>query len=236
MKGVILAGGDGTRISGHHNKPSKVLIEVDGVPLICSNMERIAPFVTEFIVVVGKARDAIVKAVGNIFQGIPVTFVTQEVRDGPLGALRCAMNILEDDDIILVLGDEYLIGDMIPKAVEIFNRRYPVALLGVIPDSSESDIAQTYSVKYRDFGKVVEVVEKPTEFPNKDRGTGYYFLSKAILDYIQFVEPRPNGQYELADLFNFWISSQGSDGIRTTRIAERAYNINTVETLNELIH
>lgn len=237
MKGIILAGGNGTRIRDFHDKASKVLIEIDGETLIESNLKRIEPYVDSFIIVVGKARDEIIRTVGHVYRGKPIEYAMQEVQDGPLGALRCALPLLEDDDAIMALGDEYLVGDRLRSCVEVFNRRYPDILLGIIPDSEECDIAQTYSVGYmgdrESCGfRVGETIEKPTEFPNGDRGTGYCILSAETLRLVSEIRARDNGQYELADLFNEAIRRRMK--VVARRIADRAYNINTRETLEEL--
>ena len=232
MIGVVLAAGNGTRIAGYHHCASKVLITIEGKTLIESNMARIAPYVDSFIVVVGRAADAIISTLGHVFRGKPIHFVNQPVRDGPLGALKCALGDLDDEDIILVLGDEFLVGDRIRSCLEIFNRRYPASLLGVIPDSNEEDIAQTYSVEYNGDREVTRITEKPSEFPNRVRGTGYYFISAKVLRMADDVQPRLNGQYELADLFNHAIDC--GEKIITRKVAEKAYNVNTVEILREL--
>ena len=178
---------------------------------------------------------------GYVYDGKPITYVEQTVRDGPLGALRCAYDLIKDDDCVIVLADEFIIGDKIRQTYEIFNRRYPDAILGVIPDSKNEDIAQTYSVEYfaHNYGNphigdcVKKLVEKPTEFPNSIRGTGYYFLSEYSVRWIPWVKPRDNGQYEITDLFSYIIQSGGT--VITRTIAEKAYNINSIEVLNELI-
>jgi dTDP-glucose pyrophosphorylase len=241
MKGVVLAAGDGKRISGYHDFASKVLIEIDGQPLIMLNMERISPYVDSFVVVVGKAKKEIVSKVGYVYDDKPVYYVEQEVRDGPLGALRCAYDLIKNDDCIIVLADEYIIGDRIRQTVEIFNRRYPDAILGVIPDSKKEDIAQTYSIEYLsdNYGNphkgdcVKRLVEKPKTFPNSIRGTGYYFVSEYVIRKIPHVKARKNGQYEITDLFSYVLKGGGT--IITRTIAEKAYNINSIEVLNELI-
>lgn len=236
MKGIILAGGNGTRISQYHDKPSKVLLEIDGKPLIISNMERISAYVDSFIVVVGKAGKEIKEVVGNVFDGKTVLYAEQTQQKGPLDALNTAIPYLDDDDVILVLGDEFLIGDNIKQCVEAFNRRYPDAILGIIPDSKDDEIRQTYSILYKGDNRVAHIEEKPKDIDfNHDRGTGYYFLSTKILSEAKYIPPRSNGQYELADLFNHFIAKHKDADIRTKRIADRAYNINTIDVLRELI-
>lgn len=234
MKGIILAGGDGRRIRDFHDKASKVLIEIDGETLIESNLKRIEPYVDSFVIVVGKEKDDIIRAVGHVYRGKPIDYAVQEVQDGPLGALRCALAFLEDDDAIMALGDEYLVGDRLSSCVEVFDRRYPDLILGIIPDSEQGDIAQTYSVRYEDeeARMVAETVEKPREFPNRDRGTGYCIMSSRVLRLVGNVPPRDNGQYELADFFNDAVIR--GYRVYARRIAERAYNINTREVLEEL--
>lgn len=235
MIGVILAGGDGKRIRDFHDKASKVLIEIDGETLIGSNLKRMAPFVDSFVVVVGKASNDIIRALGHVYKGKPIEYAFQAVQDGPLGALRCALSLMDDEDVIMALGDEFLVGDRLRSCVEVFNRRYPDLILGVIPDSDEADIAQTYSVSYKgplSARIVAGTVEKPTEFPNRDRGTGYCLMSARVLGLVGSIPPRDNGQYELADLFNEAVS-QGMLVV-TRRIAERAYNVNTEDVLRKL--
>lgn len=238
MIGVLLGAGDGKRIAGYHEYASKVLIQIDGESLIKINMDRIDELVDSFVVVVGKAKKEIKEDIGYVFKGKAVTYVEQKVRDGPLGALKCAYPLIKDDDVIVVLADEYIIGDRLNQVYEVFNRRYPDAILGVISESDENYIAQTYSVEYKKVDSfrtdvVKRLVEKPTEFPNRVRGTGYYFISEGALQVMSEVPARENGQYEITDFFNALITMGGM--VITREIAEKAYNINSVEILDELI-
>lgn len=239
MLGVLLAGGDGKRISKDIQYASKVLIEIQGESLIRRNMRLIESFVDAYIVVVGRAKNEIMQDVGNTFMGKKVTYVEQVVRDGSLGALRYAYPLIEDEDAILILADEFIIGSRLNQMYEIFNRRYPDAVMGVIPDSDELSIGRAYSVDYDEHMdlpykgmKVRELVEKPTVFHNRYRGTGYYFMSEFVVRNILLVPPRDNGQYEITDLFSHIVKIGGV--VITRTVADEEYNINSIDVLENI--
>lgn len=239
MIGVLLAGGDGKRIAKDIVYPSKVLIQIDGESLLRRNMRLMEGFIDSYIIVVGKAEQDIRADVGDTFMGKDVRYVTQTVRDGSLGALRCVYQLVKEEDIVLVLADEYITGSRLEQMNEVFNRRYPDAIMGVIPDSDEKSIGRAYSVSYEEDmtlpykgAKVKELVEKPTVFPNRIRGTGYYFLSEFAVRLIMSVPPRDNGQYEITDLFSFIVEVGGT--VITRTVADKEFNINSIDVLKSV--
>lgn len=228
MIGLILAAGNNTRIAEHIDYPSKVLIPLGGRSLLVRNIDAISPFVDSFIIVVGKALSEIKENITLAGYSKHVVFVNQEVATGTLDAVRTALTMI-DDDVFLILGDEFLINDRIPLMIDVFLKSDVGISVGIIPDSDEALIKNAYTMSY-ESEYVSKFIEKPNTPLNKDRGTGYYILKKEVLNLLPQIDTEKK---DIVDLFNFGIEN-GYKAI-SFRIAEEEYNINTVEQLDRAI-
>ena len=141
MIGLVLAAGNNTRIAEHVKCSSKVLIPIGGKSLLIRNMDLLSNHVDRYVIVVGKAEDDIRTEVSKSRYSDRVRFVRQETASGTLDAVRLALPYV-DEDVFLVLGDEFLIDDRIDRMVDEFNDEYPGAIVGVIPDSDDYFIKQ----------------------------------------------------------------------------------------------
>lgn len=225
MIGLILAAGNNTRISEHITFPNKVLIPIGGRTLILRNMDHIADTVDKFVIVVGKAEDHIRKEISESEYADRVTYVKQNVATGTLDAMRLALPYI-DDDVFLVLGDEFIINGRTIDMVADFREKDAGASVGIIPDSDEFFIKEAYTVRY-DGGCVTEFIEKPKVTFNKDRGTGYYVIKKEVFLSLVDIDP---GMKEIIDLFNFAI--RNGHKVVSFDIADEEYNINTKQQLD----
>lgn len=226
MIGLILAGGKGTRIAKDIEYPSKVLIPIADRSLIQRNIDCLVPFVSEIFIVVGESGDAIRQELSKIKQVRPITFIDKEDAQNPLEGMKKAVPYVKEN-VLMALGDEILISGHIGGLSDNAHEKHSDISLAIIPDATEDEIAQTYSLEYDDNGYVVNLVEKPTSFPNKDRGTGYYYISHEVFSQLPYVEGK-----NIVDLFLYAIAH----GFKATSyvVAYQAYNINTIEELNKV--
>ena len=202
----IIAAGNNTRIAEHLHYSSKVLIPIGG-----------------------KAEADIRTEVEQSSYSNRVMYVRQEVASGTLDAVRLAMSCV-NDDVFLVLGDEFLINDRIDKMVDDFNNRDLDVIVGIIPNSDDCFVKDAYTLHY-ESGFVDKFVEKPKTIFNNDRGTGYYIIGKDVLKYLSDIDSKKK---DIIDLFNYAIEN----GTRTAsfQIAEEEYNINTIQQLDRAVN
>src|SRR6188472_749481 len=114
VKGLVLAGGAGTRLRPITHTSAKQLVPVANKPILFYGLEAMAAAgIVDVGIIVGDTRDEIIAAVGDGSQfGIKVTYLPQ---DAPLGLAHCvliAADFLGDDDVVMYLGDNLLEQDL----------------------------------------------------------------------------------------------------------------------------
>lgn len=226
MIGLILAGGNGTRIAKDIPYASKVLIPIADRTLLQRNIDCLVPFVSEIFIVVGDSAEAIRTELDKIKQCKPITLIDKQDAKNPLEGMKKALPYVKEN-VLMALGDEILISGHIGGLSDNAHEKRSDVSLAIIPESETKDIAQTYSVEYNSEGFVSHIVEKPTVFPNLDRGTGYYYMSKDVFSLLSEVEGK-----DIVDLFNYAISKGYK--VTTYEVAYQAYNINTIQELNRV--
>jgi molybdopterin-guanine dinucleotide biosynthesis protein A len=172
MKAVILAGGLGQRSGLAYNK---CLFTVDNKSLLLRNIESVAPWVSETIVVAGHFVDQIQQAL----QGQTVTLV--ESTQGPVAAVAVGLGRAQDD-AILCFGDELAVDADWPRLIQEFYNQGAVAALGYCARTwaTADHIHRTFSMETRG-SLITDIVEKPQRLPNTMQGTGYSILSKDLV-------------------------------------------------------
>ena len=198
MKGLILAGGAGTRLRPITHTSAKQLVPVANKPILFYGIEDMAASgIRDIGIIVGDTRDEIVAAVGDGSRwGVSVTYLPQEA---PLGLAHCvliAADFLEDDDFVMYLGDN-LLQQGLSEFIEGFETarasdpdRPPVAqiLLAHVDDPRQFGVAEV-----TDEGEVVRLVEKPADPPSDLALVGVYLFDRHIHDAVRGSGPRRAG-------------------------------------------
>jgi molybdopterin-guanine dinucleotide biosynthesis protein A len=172
MKAVILAGGLGQRSGLAYNK---CLFTVDNKSLLLRNIESVAPWVSETIIVAGHFIDQIQQSL----QGQTVTII--ESTQGPVAAAAAGLAQAQDD-VILCFGDELAVDADWTRLVHEFYDQNALAALGYCArtEATADHIHRTFSIETRG-SLVTDIVEKPQRLPNTMQGTGYSILSKDFI-------------------------------------------------------
>lgn len=215
MRGLILAGGSGTRLRPITHTGAKQLVPVAGKPILFYGLEHMAAAgIREVGMVVGDTADEIIAAVGDgSAWGLSVTYLRQEAPLGLAHAVLIAREFLGDEDFVMYLGDN-LLREGINAVVESFQRdranpgldgRVPVAqiLLAPVEDPSRFGVATL-----DDEGNIVELVEKP-EHPASDLAlVGVYVFDPSIHEAVRSIKPSPRGELEITDAIQ-WLIDRG---------------------------
>jgi glucose-1-phosphate thymidylyltransferase len=196
LKGLVLSGGAGTRLRPITHTSAKQLVPVANKPVLFYGLEALrAAGVTDVGIVVGDTRAEIEAAVGDgSALGIRVTYIPQEAPLGLAHAVLTAEDFLDDSPFVMYLGDN-LLRDGITALVERFRAGGSDAmiLLQRVPDP------QSYGVAELEGGRVVRLVEKPTE-PRSDLAlVGVYMFSPAIMESAKAIRPSGRGELEITD-------------------------------------
>ncbi|MGI8937054.1 MAG: glucose-1-phosphate thymidylyltransferase [Iamia sp.] len=212
MKGLILAGGRGTRLRPLTHTRAKQLVPVANTPILFYGLAHMAEAgITDVGVIIGETGAEVRAAVGDGSRwGIDVTYLPQ---DEPLGLAHCiqvAGPFLGADDVVMYLGDNMLqhgLRGLVDAAAADRHRGTdaPAArvLLSRVADPRRFGVAELGP-----GGQVVRVVEKP-EHPASDLAlTGAYLFTPAIHDAVAAIVPSPRGELEIADALQ-WLIDQG---------------------------
>ncbi|MFF8293758.1 glucose-1-phosphate thymidylyltransferase [Streptomyces sp. NPDC016309] len=208
MKALVLSGGSGTRLRPLTHTSAKQLVPVANKPILFYVLEGIAEAgVTDVGIIVGDTADEIRAAVGDGSRfGISVTYIPQHQPLGLAHAVRIARDWLADDDFVMYLGDNFLLGG-IGRQLEDFRTRRPAAqiMLTRVPDPSAFGV-----VTLDEAGRVTGLEEKP-KFPKSDLAlVGVYFFTAAVHDAVAAIRPSARGELEITDALQ-WLLDQGLD-------------------------
>ncbi|TYL39056.1 UTP--glucose-1-phosphate uridylyltransferase [Natronococcus pandeyae] len=205
MQAVVLAAGKGTRLRPLTEDKPKVLVEVDGTPLIEDVFDNLLEIgVTELVVVVGYRKEQIIERYGDEYQGVPITYTHQREQLGLAHAILQAEPHI-DDDFVLMLGDNVFRGNL----EDVINRQQEDrADAAFLVEEVPYEEASRYGVlDTNEYGEIVEVMEKPDDPPSNLVMTGFYTFTPAIFHACRLVQPSDRGEYELPDAIDLLIQS-----------------------------
>jgi glucose-1-phosphate thymidylyltransferase len=197
VKGLVLAGGAGTRLRPLTYTSAKQLVPVANKPILFYGLEQLAEAgITEVGIVVGDTHAEIERAVGDgSALGISATYIRQDEPLGLAHAVLIAADFLDGDDFAMFLGDNLIEGGIVPM-VDAFSRERPAAhlLLKKVPDPERFGVAELAA-----DGSISRLVEKPAEPASDLALVGVYLFTAAILDAAGRVEPSWRGELEITD-------------------------------------
>ncbi|MGC5401454.1 glucose-1-phosphate thymidylyltransferase [Streptomyces sp. DT20] len=214
MKALVLSGGAGTRLRPITHTSAKQLVPVANKPVLFYGLEAIAEAgITDVGIIVGDTEEEIRAAVGDGSRfGIDVTYIPQSEPLGLAHAVLIAQRFLGDEDFVMYLGDNFIIGG-ITGLVEEFRADRPDAqiLLTQVPDPTSFGVAELDG-----DGRVVALEEKPRE-PKSDLAlVGVYLFTRAIHEAVRSIRPSWRGELEITHAIQ-WLIDQERD-VRSTMI------------------
>ena len=204
MKGVILAGGLGTRLSPLTKITNKHLLPVYDKPMIYYPITTLINAGIEDILIVTGGNDAgdFLRLIGNgkEFGLKHINYTYQEGQGGIADALNLAEFFADEESICVVLGDN-IIEKNIRGAVEAFKRQRRGAKIMVkeVPDP------QRFGVPELDGDRVVRIEEKPKAPRSKFAVIGIYIYDNTVFDIIKTLKPSDRGELEITDVNNTYI-------------------------------
>jgi glucose-1-phosphate thymidylyltransferase len=199
MKGIILAGGAGTRLHPLTLAVSKQLMPVYDKPMIYYPLSTLMQAGIREILIITTPHDApqFKQLLGNGHQiGIDIQYTVQEVPNGLAQAFVLGRSFIGNDAVALILGDNIFYGtEMEPLMKKSSN---PTG--GVVFAYQVSDPERYGVVEFDASLKAISIEEKPLKPKSKFAVPGLYFYDNQVVDIAKNLQPSPRGEYEITDV------------------------------------
>ena len=206
IKTVIAAGGLGTRLQGFRgNDSTKILLEVNGSPMIIRQIEQLANWgLNEFIIITNPSFDKLIRdVIGSYFPDKNINFTIQHEQKGISHALMCAKEyIYSGDTVFFVLGDNFFENN----PAENINMEELSKNKGSYIFSRKVENPEEFGVAELDSNNnVISIEEKPENPKSNQAVVGIYIYDDTVMDKIATLKPSSRGEYEVTDLNNLYI-------------------------------
>lgn len=204
MKGIILAGGTGSRLYPLTKVTNKHLLPVGKYPMIFHAINKLVEAdITDILVVTGKDHMGdVVNLLGSGKDfGVMFTYKVQDEAGGIAQALGLAEQFVGEDRMVVILGDN-VFADSIAPFVSNFKSQSRGAkiLIQEVPDP------QRYGVPELQGDKIVSIEEKPSVPKSNYAVTGIYMYDHHVFDIIRTLKPSKRGELEITDVNNAYIA------------------------------
>ncbi|MHC1756955.1 MAG: sugar phosphate nucleotidyltransferase [Methanosarcina sp.] len=202
MKGIILAGGTGSRLYPLTKVTNKHLLPVYDKPMIFYPIQTlISAGIKEIMIVSGRGHAGhFLELLGSGADlGVKFTYEIQEEAGGIAQALGLAESFADDDDVTVILGDN-IFQDNIQQDVSNFKGGAEI-FLKKVPDAHRFGVAELKG------DKVVGIQEKPREPKSNFAVTGLYIYGNNVFKVVKNLKPSARGELEITDVNNYFVNN-----------------------------
>jgi glucose-1-phosphate thymidylyltransferase len=212
MKGVVLAGGSGTRLHPLTRITNKHLLPIYDRPMVTYAIEAlVGSGITELMLVTGGTHAGeFLRLLGNGHEyGIDrLSYAYQERAGGIAEALGLAERFVDGDPVCVMLADN-VVERSIRPAVEAFGEQGAGARVLLSRVAEPAHLRHLGVPELDGDGRVVRIVEKPAQPPSEFAVTGIYFYDSTVFEVIPSLVPSGRGELEITDVNN-WFVTQGT--------------------------
>ncbi|MDQ0890929.1 glucose-1-phosphate thymidylyltransferase [Paenibacillus sp. V4I9] len=203
MKGIILAGGTGSRLYPLTKVTNKHLLPVGKYPMIFHSVAKLKQAdINDILIVTGKDHMGdVVNLLGSGREmGVTFTYKVQDEAGGIAQALALAQQFVGDDKMVVILGDN-VFEDSIAPFVNGFRTQHNGAkiLIQLVQDP------QRYGVPELQGDKIISIEEKPKLPKSNYAVTGIYMYDSSVFDIVKTLKPSDRGELEITDVNNAFI-------------------------------
>lgn len=214
MKGIILAGGSGTRLYPLTMVTSKQLLPIYDKPMIYYPLSTLMLAGIKDILIISTPSDLpnFMKLLGDGSSfGIKLSYKEQPSPDGLAQAFTLGEEFIGDDCCAMILGDNIFYGNgfssVLKKAVENAEKNKRASIFGYYVNDPE----RFGIVEFDKSGKVISVEEKPENPKSNYAITGLYFYDNSVIEYAKKLKPSARGELEITDLNRIYLENENLD-------------------------
>lgn len=208
MKGILLAGGKGSRLYPATSVLSKHLINIFDKPMIYYSLSVFLKSGIKEILIISMERDLQLyeKLLGDGSKyGIDISYAVQDKPRGIAEAFLIGEKFISNDNVCLVLGDNIFFGgnfdDVITEGAKLKT--------GALVFGYEVTDPERYGVaKFDKNGRVLEIIEKPSEYVSNVAVAGIYFYDNQVLEFAHNISPSERGELEITSINNEYLKKK----------------------------
>ena len=201
-KGIILAGGKGTRMSPLTKAVNKQLLPIYDKPLIFYPLSVLMlAKIRDILIIVNKGQLNQYKKIipnGNNL-GIKITYLEQPYPKGLPDAFILGEKFIGKENVSLILGDNFFYGQSLTKQLEK-NTKLKKGARIILHKVNKPELYGVAKLNYKN--KVLQIREKPKKFLSDLAITGLYFFDNKVVKYAKELKPSKRGEIEIVDLIN----------------------------------
>ncbi len=210
MKGIILAGGSGTRLYPLTRVTSKQLLPVYDKPMIYYPLSTLMLAEIRDILIISTPQDLpnFERLLGDGSQfGVSFSYKVQEKPNGIAQAFVLGADFIGDDDVCLILGDNIFYGNhfgtMLRETVRCTTETGHARVFGqYVNDPERFGVAE-----FDENGRVISLEEKPAHPKSSYAVVGLYFYDNRVVEYAKRLKPSARGEYEITDLNRIYLEN-----------------------------
>jgi len=201
-KGIILAGGYGTRMSPLTKAVNKQLLPIYDKPLFFYPLSVLMlSGIKDILIIVNKGQLSQFKKIlpngDNL--GIKISYIEQKYPRGLPDAFQIGKKFIGENNVALILGDNFFYGQSLTKKLRqcVKLKRGATVILHPVKNPSSYGVA---SINKKN--KITRIIEKPKKFFSNLAVTGLYFFDKKVVEYSKNLKPSNRKEIEIVDLLN----------------------------------
>ncbi|NBC67247.1 MAG: NTP transferase domain-containing protein [Bacteroidetes bacterium] len=203
MKGIVLAGGTGSRLYPLTKVTNKHLLPVGNKPMIYYPIEKLTEAgIEEILIVTGTEHMGdVVNLLGSGKDfGCRFTYKVQDEAGGIAQALGLAENFCGDEPMTVILGDNIFEAGL-SKALENYDNSGAQILIKQVEDPERFGVAEL------EGDRIIGIEEKPDQPKSEFAVTGIYMYDSQVFELIKNLEPSDRGELEITDVNNYYIKN-----------------------------